>query len=251
MAADDPERDDPHRPRSTVPEPIASPAARRLATPSWLDARLVLGVLLVLVSVVIGARVLSSADASEGVWVVTRDLSAGSALSEGDLARRQVRLYDSGPRYLLAAGAKPVGYVLQRPVGAHELLPRDSLVRPDATVSGRREVAVPVATGHLPDDLRAGQQVDVYVTPGSATIPAATGTRLVLAHVTVTARSRTAGLGAASGAGVVLAVGVSDAATLVTALQQGPVDLVRVPRADEAATLVPATGTAQAAGQPR
>lgn len=235
-------------------EPTASPAAGRLAMPSWLDARLVLGVLLVLVSVVIGARVLSSADASEGVWVVTRDLSAGSALSEGDLERRQVRLYDSGPRYLAAVGAKPVGYVLQRPLGAHELLPRDSLVRPDATAPGRREVAVPVAAGHLPDDLRSGQQVDVYVTPGSgttATAPAGAGTRLVLAHLTVTARSRAGGLGASGGAGVVLAVGQTDAATLVTALQQGPVDLVRVPRSDESTTLTPASDSAQAAGRPR
>ncbi len=242
-----------------MPDPIASPVARRLATPSWLDTRLVLGVLLVLVSVVVGARVLSSADASEGVWVVTRDLSAGSALAEGDVERRQVRLFDSGPRYLLAVGAKPVGYVLRRPVGAHELLPRDSLVRPDATGSGRREVAVPVAAGHLPDDLRPGQQVDVYVTPGKATaVPDVTaggtpapGTHLVLAHVTVTARARAAGLGATGGAGVVLAVAAPDAATLVTALQQGPVDLVRVPRADENATLAPATGSAQAAGSPR
>ncbi len=41
-----------------------SPKAGRLATPGWVDGRLVLGVLLVLVSVVVGARVLSAADRS-------------------------------------------------------------------------------------------------------------------------------------------------------------------------------------------
>lgn len=236
-----------------MPDLTAAPAARRLATPSWLDARLVLGVLLVLVSVVVGARLLSGADASEGVWVVTRDLSAGSALSAGDVERRQVRLYDSGPRYLLAAGPKPVGYVLQRPVGAHELLPRDSLVRPDATATGRREVAVPVAAGHLPEDLQTGQQVDVYVTPGAATraagaTAAAPTTRLVLARVPVTARARSGGLGANGGGGVVLAVPEADAPELVAALQEGPVDLVRVPQADAAVPLTPAAGSARAAG---
>lgn len=44
-----------------------SPAARRLASPRWLDGRLVLGVLLVLASVLVGARLLSSADRSQQV----------------------------------------------------------------------------------------------------------------------------------------------------------------------------------------
>lgn len=243
-----------------MPDPSAAPGARRLATPSWLDARLVLGVLLVLVSVVVGARVLASADTSQEVWVLTRDLSAGSALTAGDLARTQVRLYGNGSRYLLAAGPEPVGYVLQRPVGAHELLPRDSLVRPDAVPAGRREVAVPVAAGHLPEDLQPGQQVDVYVTPGGpATTTAATattatagpGTRLVLARVPVTARSRSGGLGATGGSGVVLAVAEADAPLLVAALQQGPVDLVRVPQVDAALALPPAADSARAAGGSR
>lgn len=236
-----------------MPDLTAVPAARRLATPSWLDTRLVLGVLLVLVSVVVGARLLASADTSSSVWVVTRDLAAGSTLSDGDLERSQVRLFDSGPRYLLAVGAKPVGYVLARPVGARELLPRDSLVRPDAVGTARREVAVPVPAGHLPDDLRAGQQVDVYVTPGgtagrAVAATTASGTQLVLARVTVTARSRAGGLGGSAGTGVVLAVAEADAPALVAAVQQGPVDLVRVPRADEAAALPPAGGSARAAG---
>src|SRR4051794_35749108 len=41
---------------------LASPAATRLSLPRWLDARIALGVLLVLLSVVAGARVFASAD---------------------------------------------------------------------------------------------------------------------------------------------------------------------------------------------
>src|SRR5687768_14738118 len=51
-----PDRSETSPPRSAVPP---SPTARRLALPRWLDTRLVLGVLLVLVSVLVGARVLS------------------------------------------------------------------------------------------------------------------------------------------------------------------------------------------------
>ncbi len=238
--------------------PPLSPPATRLAMPSWLDGRLVLGVLLVLVSVVVGARLLSSADASQHVWVATRDLAPGSTLADGDLRRGQVRLFDTGARYLVASGAAPLGYVLARGVGADELLPRDSLVRPDERGRSLRDVSVPVAAGHLPEDLQAGQQVDVYVTagqPGSGAASPTTGdapagpaaTRLVLSRLTVTLRPRTAGLGAGGTTGVVLSVSERDAAALVTALQEGGIDLVRVPRGDELASLptLPATRTAR------
>lgn len=223
-------------------EPPGSPQASRLATPSWLDGRLVLGVLLVLVSIVVGARLLSSADASQRVWVATRDLAPGSTLADGDLRQGQVRLFDNGGRYLGAIGAKPVGYVLQRGVGADELLPRDSLTRPDAVGRPLRDVSVPVAPGHLPDDLQSGQQVDVYLTPegragnstSSSPTPSGTaGTRLVLSRVSVTLRPRAGGLGATAATGVVLSVSEPDALALVAAVQAGGIDLVRVPRGDQ------------------
>lgn len=223
-------------------EPPGSPQASRLATPSWLDGRLVLGVLLVLVSIVVGARLLSSADASQRVWVATHDLAPGSTLADGDLRQGQVRLFDNGGRYLGAIGAKPVGYVLQRGVGADELLPRDSLTRPDAVGRPLRDVSVPVAPGHLPDDLQSGQQVDVYVTPegragssisSSPTPSGSAGTRLVLSRVSVTLRPRAGGLGATAATGVVLSVSEPDALALVAAVQAGGIDLVRVPRGDQ------------------
>lgn len=230
-------------------ESFASPRAGRLAPPGWLDARLVLGVLLVLVSVVVGARVLTSADASERVWVATHDLSAGSTLTEGDLRSGQVRLAGLGSGYLLADSAKPLGYVLRRGVGADELLPRAGLARPDAPGVSLRDVSVPVAAGHLPDDLRAGQQVDVYVTPrqGGSAGPSA-ATRLVLSRLTVSLRPRAGGLATSGGAGVVLSVPQSDAAALVAAVQAGGVDLVRVPHAQELPAVAGAAGNSRAVG---
>ncbi len=229
----------------------ASPRAARLATPSWLDGRLVLGVLLVLVSVVVGARVLATADRSQQVWVATRDLAPGSTLAPGDLQRGRVRLFGASDRYLVAVGAVPVGYVLAQGVGTAELLPRRSLLSP-GQAAGRslREVSVPVEAGHLPDDLQSGQQVDVYVTPGTGTgtgaaagagVGGAAGTRLVLSGVPVLLRPRDTAITATRVSAVVLSVGGSDAAVLVAALQEGKVDLVRVPRDGEVVPLaVPA-----------
>lgn len=242
----------------------SSPAASRLATPSWLDARLVVGVLLVLVSVVVGARLLASADSSTGVWSLARDLAPGSTLVAGDLEQRQVRLTGADlDRYLTVASGSPVGYVLTRGVGRGELLPRAGIDQPQA-LGSLRDVSVPVAPGHLPDDLAAGQVVDVYLTldadqvaaataaeaqrataEGRPPTPVPTGTRRLLTSVTVRDRP---GRDAAQGAvAVVLSVRQADAQLLVSALQTGGLDLVRVPRAEEGLRPAPADADARAA----
>ena len=109
-------------------EPPASPGASRLATPSWLDTRLVLGVLLVLVSVVVGARVLSAADRSTLVWAASKDLSAGSQLSAGDLEPVRVRLFDGLESRYVPADQSPAGLLLERGLEGGELLPRQGLL---------------------------------------------------------------------------------------------------------------------------
>ncbi len=227
-------RDDAPRADRTVvtappASPPASPPARRLATPGWLDGRLVLGVLLVLVSVVVGSRVLSSADRSESVWVLTRPLAAGSQLSADDLVAGRVRLFGNSTSYVSAVGAKPVGYVLRRPLGARELLPRDA-VGPPGEVD-IRQVTVPVVRGHAPPDLASGQVVDVYVTPTATSSKVAAGPpHLVLAGVTVLQRTRESRLGSSDEDGVVLRATPEQVAPLLAALAEGRIDLVRVPR---------------------
>ena len=55
--------------------PGGPPTALRLRNPSWRDPRLWVGVALVLVSVVAGARLLASADDTVGVWSASSDLT--------------------------------------------------------------------------------------------------------------------------------------------------------------------------------
>jgi hypothetical protein len=227
-----------------VSETPASPRAGRLAAPSWLDARLVLGVLLVLVSVVVGARVLSSADRTQLVWAAARDLAPGTVLSDDDLRRAEVRLFDSADGYLTASGAAPVGYVLERQLAAGELVPRLALGDPGDEVD-RRFVTVPVLPGHFPPGLVAGQQVDVWATPDRTAAQAAgtapeeapaaeglTGTsRLVLPAVTVASAADGGGAlgGATAERAIVLVVAPDDVGLLVEAMSTGRIDLVRVP----------------------
>ena len=182
-----------------------SPRAGRLATPSWLDTRLVLGVLLVLVSVVVGARVLSAADRSQLVWAADSDLAAGSTLSADDLRPVQVRLFTARDSYLPATAAPPVGYVLERAVAKDELLPRQSLVRPGDDVD-LRLVTVPVLPG-----------LTVQSVPNQA-----------------------GGLsGATPERAVVLVVPPDDVESLLSAMASGRVDLVRVPTGSDVGDLAP------------
>ncbi len=151
----------------TGAEGVAGPVPRRVRPPRWLDLRLVLGVLLVLGSVLLGARVVTAADATVPVWSVAGDLAAGTQLDPGDLVAVDVRLGDAAGSYL-STGTDPAGRTLARAVRAGELLPRTALEEPEELV----QVALPVQAGYVPPGLVRGQVVDVY----GVTDPAGTTT---------------------------------------------------------------------------
>src|SRR5205807_7724271 len=103
-------------------EVVSSPAPR-VALPRWLDARVAVGLLLVLVSVAAGARVVSSAGHLTPVYVAAHDLVPGEQVASGDVTVARVRIDGDVSRYLSASASVPVGYVVTRVVGAHQLLP--------------------------------------------------------------------------------------------------------------------------------
>lgn len=223
-----------------------SPPAARLATPGWLDTRLVLGVLLVLVSVVAGARLLSSADRTDLVWSAAEDMAPGAVLDADDLVPAEVRLDSTSGGYLDATSPPPVGFVVQRGLLAGELVPLRALADPaDAEY---RQVTVNVGTGHAPPDLHAGDLVDVYVTPSRDALaaapettdeeepadpsePAATsGPRRVLQRLAVASVPAVGGFAAGGDTReVVLNLRPDDVLVLVQASASGALDLVRLP----------------------
>lgn len=205
-----------------------SPRASRLATPRWLDGRLVLGVLMVLFSVVAGARVVAAADHYTQVYMSRAALIPGEHLTATDLSVTQVRLPGVGPAYV-AVGVPPVGYVVTRYVAPGELIPRAALSAAPASVTASRFVTVPVQPGHLPDGLGHGDLVDMYLTTKniSGTPPAPV---LVLSAVPVD--SADGGSGSLSGStamSVVLAVPAAKVNRAIAAVESGTIDLVRVP----------------------
>jgi len=145
---------------AAAPAEVSGPTPRRVRPPRWLDLRLVLGVLLVLASVLLGARIVSAADATVPVWAVAQDLAAGTELSTDDLVAVDVRLDDTARAYL-STRTRPEGRTLAYAVRKGELLPRTALEEAKG-VEELVQLALPVQSGYVPPGLARGQLVDVF-----------------------------------------------------------------------------------------
>lgn len=207
-----------------------SPQARRLDRPRWLDPRLLVGVVLVLASVAVGARVIAAAERGDLVWSAVRDLPAGTTLRADDLRVTSVRLADSAGQYVDANAAPPAGYLLVRDLAAGELVPAAAVAGSDES-SARRLVSVPVTAHHFPSGLARGHRVDVYLSATTDASAAISPPELVLANAAVAeVAAGSNGFGPSTGTiGVVLEVGDGDAAAVVAAVAAGVIQLVRVP----------------------
>jgi hypothetical protein len=117
-----------------------------------------LGVLLVLGSVLLGARVVASARNTYPRLAATRDLAAGTVLTSRDVAVAQVRLAGGGSGVYVADLVDAIGKQLSRPLSAGELVPRGALDVPAAQTT----VTVPLDSGAAPD-LRRGERIEMWL----------------------------------------------------------------------------------------
>lgn len=153
--------DSPPRPPQTA---SASPAMR-FRRPGWRDPRLVVGVLLVCLSVVLGAQLLSGRDDVTQVWAVGEAVAAGATLSSDDVRPAGVRFADAddAARYVAATDPLAEGTVVTRDLAAGELVPLAALVQGEQ--AALLEVPLAVPGGGLPAGLAAGDRVDVWTVP--------------------------------------------------------------------------------------
>ena len=138
--------------------PIGEVAAR-LRRPSWRDPRLLIGLVLLLTSVAVGARVVALADHTVPVYAARATLPTGTPLTADVLKVARVRLTGTEAGYLDAAQALPRGQVLVRPVGAGEIVPLTSIAPADRLST--RPVSIPI-DGDAPAGLTAGGLVDLW-----------------------------------------------------------------------------------------
>ncbi|HWJ82020.1 MAG TPA: hypothetical protein VNS55_07275 [Nocardioides sp.] len=163
----------------------APPPATRVARSGWRDPRLWIGVLLVTVSVVLGARVLAAADDTVAVWSFAEEHGPGSVVTGDDLVATRVRFDDPAELdlYLPADESVPDDVVLRRGVGAGELLARSALA--PAEELGLQHVPLEVSPGAVEGSVAEGSVVDVYVDDASRRRGPAGRPAPALADVTV------------------------------------------------------------------
>lgn len=209
-------------PRAARGRVAPSPPAQRAPRPRWRDTRLLLGVLLVLLSVVIGARVVAGASGS-GTWLTARGaLPAGHVLTDGDLGTAKAHLDDASSTHYYRADSRAalIGRPLAAPVGAGALLPADAVAPQSAGET--RVVPVVVHAGRLPT-LGPGDRVDVYALVKGAT--GGTDREILVVRDVEFLSGETLGSGDTSAQ---VRVPVPDAIRVVAASQSERVDLVRV-----------------------
>jgi hypothetical protein len=185
------------------------------------------GVVIVCLSVLVGARVLQHADDTVAVLAARSTLAAGMPVGPQDLVTVRVRFGSAADadRYLSGTADLGDGAVLLRPVGEGELLPRAAL----GPAGGRTAVELPLGVdpGRVPSGLRVGSLVDVWVTggdgPGDAA-GAASGssgrTERLLTGVSVLSTTSAATVGPSGVRQVVVAVPVVDQRRLARIVQR-------------------------------
>jgi hypothetical protein len=216
------------------PPPVAgsSPAADRPRRSRWRDPRLVVGLAVVAVCALLGARFVGGSSETVPVWAVRASLQEGQPVGSGDVVRRQVRFADQAQadRYVSADSDLPAGATLHRDVGAGELLPRGALGS-SGSVS-RTEVPLSVDSEAVPSTVRVGSTVDVWVTPDDGSSDAKPGSArstLVFDDVpVVSVPASSTSLGPSSTRQVIVGVGEDQQGRLprsIAALSSGTVVL--------------------------
>lgn len=146
---------------------IGAMAPRRTARPRWKDPRLLLGIVLVLTSVVLGARVIASFDDAERYWALAHDVRAGDTVAPEQLIAVDARLAGGDAAYLRVDEELPARLDELRwstDVSSGALVAQDYWQ--DQAELSVLEVPVLAQVGALPHDLTAGDLVDVWVSLG-------------------------------------------------------------------------------------
>ena len=211
---------------------LPKPTAARLHTPSWRDTRLVVGVVLVLLSMAIGAKVIASADDTVPMYAAAGALVPGQPVTQSDVKRVDVQLGADRSRYVAADHDIAPDTFALRDVRPGELLPKSALG--DRADIFLKPVSVPVDGGGAAQ-LTAGSIVDVWVNardPASSTEKYGNPVKtLKAAPVARTPDVGGGGLGAASGTiAVQIMVPEASVEALIAAIDQGAkITLVPVP----------------------
>jgi hypothetical protein len=161
-----------------------TPTLMRLRRPRWKDPRLLVGVLLVLLSIVLGAGVVSRMAATTTVLVARGDVVIGDPLDVDAFTTAEVRLGERTGQYADGPGRIPQGATAQRTVAAGELLPLSAIGQ--GGQADLRPVVIPVDRS-VAESVATGRTVELWHTadPGSGAAAGGTGASETVAELLV------------------------------------------------------------------
>jgi len=177
------------------------------------EPKVLIGIALMILGTAIGGITMQRASARVGVWQLDHALAAGSVLTAEDVHIAEVAGDVSA---YVDAGTPVLGKTLANALAQGTFVPKSAFGNPVIN----DEIMVPADALHMPDHLRPGELVDVWVTTEE---PVST-TRVLRAVRVVGTVS--ADIGGARG--VQMAVASKDTGVLVAAMHRGVIDLVRV-----------------------
>ena len=211
---------------------LPKPTATRLGKPSWRDSRLVVGVVLVLLSMTVGAKAIAAADDTVPMYAAAASLVPGQPVTQRDVRRVDVQLGADRVRYVAADHDIAPDTFALRDVRPGELLPTTALGTRQAV--DLKPVSVPVDSGGA-GQLAVGSVVDVWVNARDRSSaaekygkPVKTLEAAPVAHIPDKSGG---GLGATSGLSAVqIMVPEASVQGLIAAIDQGAkITLVPVP----------------------
>lgn len=141
--------------------PDTTAPVMRLRRPRWKDPRLAVGVVLVLLSILLGSLVVSRLAATTPVLAARGDLVPGDVITEDSVIAVDVRLGESSALYIEDLSEVPEGAVVTQTVRSGEML-TDSVVGQGGDVT-LRPIVLPVDQA-VAESVTPGGRVELWST---------------------------------------------------------------------------------------
>ncbi|HET7482589.1 MAG TPA: RcpC/CpaB family pilus assembly protein [Actinomycetota bacterium] len=201
---------------------------RTMARPRWVNSRVVLGTVLVLLAVAGGRAVMTADRSTTAVLVASRALVPGTAVDPGAVGVERVHL-DPGllARYLPAT-TDLRALVVTSPIPEGTLIPAETVGPPQDRGRGRA-ITIPVEPDHaVGGDLHPGDLIDVYATYDAGDVRPRTQTLVRATPVVGLVTDGGFVAGDSSVVGITVSVPPSSAQRIAFASRVASLDIARV-----------------------
>lgn len=200
----------------------------RLRRPRWKDPRLIIGIVLVLASILMGALLVSRLSATTPVLVARGPIVPGDPLESADLTTVELRLGDHRDQYVGTLEAIPDGAVAAAPVQAGELVPVSAVGQSEDVPL--RPVVIPVEAT-VAESVVPGASVELWHTSPSVADGGSGEAELLVPDALVRRIDEGSSLGMRSMSVEVLVPAESLAPVLEVLAQDERLDVIGVPGA--------------------